>query len=104
MATLPAGVQAEAPSAGHRTLDPRTSLDHVHLAVRDLDREIAFYTEILGLKVHRRADGAEGRFAALGAGRDDLLRLTERPDAVRAERAAGMYHLCFLVRERVELA
>jgi catechol 2,3-dioxygenase len=104
MATIPAGVQAEARPADHRTLDPRTSLDHVHLTVRDLDREIAFYTDVLGLKIHRRADGAEGRFAALGAGQGDLLRLTERPDAMRAERAAGMYHLCLLVRERVELA
>jgi catechol 2,3-dioxygenase len=72
----------------------------VHLTVNDLEREIAFYTDILGLKVHRREPG----FAALGAGRHDLLRLTEQPTAARAEGAAGLYHFCLLAQERVDFA
>jgi catechol 2,3-dioxygenase len=54
--------------------------------------------------VHRREDRQGGRFVALGAGTHDLLRLTERPDAPRAARTAGMYHMSFVVRERVDLA
>lgn len=82
------------------TIDPRTVLDHVHLTVNDLEREVAFYRDVLGLKVHRREDG----FAALGAGRQDLLRLTERRGAPRAAGTSGLYHFCLLVTERVELA
>lgn len=86
-------------AAGGR-LDPRTTLDHVHLTVHDLEREVAFYREVLGLQVHRREAG----YAALGAGRHDLLRLTERRDAPRVSDAAGLYHFCLLVADRVELA
>jgi catechol 2,3-dioxygenase len=81
-------------------IDPRTKLDHVHLTVRDLEQELRFYTEIIGLKVHRR----EGRFAALGAGAHDLLRLTQDEVAPSGERTAGMYHFSLLVKERADLA
>ncbi|HEX2034659.1 MAG TPA: VOC family protein [Chloroflexota bacterium] len=81
-------------------LDPRTVLDHVHLTVHDLEPELAFYQDVLGMRVHRREPG----FAALGAGRHDLLRLTERPDAPRQPRASGLYHFALLVPERVDLA
>jgi catechol 2,3-dioxygenase len=90
----------QAPAAVPRhTLDPRTSLDHVHLTVRNLEREVAFYRDVLGLQVHDRTDGE----AALGAGQV-LLRLTERPDAPRPAGVAGLYHFCILVPERVDLA
>ncbi|MGH2354817.1 MAG: VOC family protein [Chloroflexota bacterium] len=116
--------QPTASEAPHTILDPRTTLDHVHLTVRDLETEVAFYRDILGLQVHRRDDG----FASLGAGRPapsagsgqasaahsgqalsvakgrDLLRLSERRDAPRVPRASGLYHFCFLVQQRVELA
>jgi catechol 2,3-dioxygenase len=103
LASHPSSPLAASP-AGQAVIDPRTTLDHVHLTVHNLDRVLPFYTDVLGLKVHRREDRPEGRFAALGAGRHDLLRLSERPDAPRPERTAGMYHLCLLVEARVELA
>lgn len=81
-------------------IDPRTALDHVHLTVRDLDEELRFYTNVIGLKVHRR----DGSFAALGAGAHDLLRLTENKGAPIGERTAGMYHFSLLVKERADLA
>jgi catechol 2,3-dioxygenase len=98
--TTNAAARQAAPGGADAVLDPRTTLDHVHLTVHSLERVLPFYTGVLGFQVHRR----EGATAALGAGRHDLLRLTERPDAPRAERAAGMYHMAFLVPERVDLA
>src|SRR5688572_25214653 len=82
-------------------IDPRTHLDHLHLTVRDLDKVLPFYTDIVGLKVHRR----DGPFAALGVGAHDpstgsgrsLVRLTEDPAAQSGERTAGMYHFSLLV-------
>ncbi len=51
-----------------------TSLGAVYLTVSNLDRSLKWYQDILGFKVHQR----EGDSARLGAGRDDLLVLTER--------------------------
>ena len=93
-----------APIAPPASIDPRTVLDHVHLIVRSLDAVLPFYTDVLRFKVHRREDRPEGGFAALGAGAHDLLRLTEQADAPRPERTASMYHMSFLVKERVDLA
>jgi len=100
--TTPAA-QAATHDPAH-VIDPRTTLDHVHLIVNDLDRVLPFYTDILRFKLHRRDDTPVAHFAALGAGRHDLLRLTEKPDAPRPERTASMYHMAFLVKERVDLA
>src|SRR6476661_4545737 len=104
MATQISNAAAPAQSAAPAVIDPRTVLDHVHLVVNSLDRVLPFYTDIVGFQVHRREDRPDGRFAALGADRHDLLRLTERPDAPRPERTASMYHMSFLVKERVDLA
>src|SRR5687767_2920455 len=105
---MTANVHGTAAATGSGVIDPRTTLDHVHLIVRSLDRVLPFYTDVLGFQVHRRedarADSPAERFVALGAGRNDLLRLTEVPDAPRAERSASMYHMAFKVEERIGLA
>ena len=85
-------------------IDPRTVLDHVQLSVKDLDRVLPFYTDVLRFKLHRSEDTPQGRTAHLGAGRHDLLRLSERPEAPRPEGTASMYHMAFLVKQRVDLA
>jgi catechol 2,3-dioxygenase len=72
----------------------------VHLTVSDLERSLAFYTDALGLRLHRRDDGA----AALGAGEEDVLVLTEARDARPAGRHAGLYHVALLYPSRAELA
>ena len=33
------------------TLDPKTTIGHVHLKVADLERSVKFYTEVLGFEV-----------------------------------------------------
>lgn len=76
-------------------------LGSVHLTVTDLGRSTAFYQNALGLQVHRRADAAS---AALGAGLEDLVVLTEERDAEQAGGHAGLYHLALLHPSRLELA
>ena len=95
MATL-----SQTSTSATTTIHPATHPGHVHLTVADLEREIAFYRDILGFKLHRRQGGE----AALGAGREDLLRLTEAPGARRSPGTTGLYHTAFLVPTRLELA
>jgi catechol 2,3-dioxygenase len=75
-------------------------LGPVHLTVTDLDRSIRFYEAAIGLQTARR----EGAEAALGAGGEDLLVLTEEPGARPAGRHAGLYHFALLYPSRLELA
>jgi catechol 2,3-dioxygenase len=75
-------------------------LGAVHLRVTDLDRSVAFYQHAIGLREHRR----EGDTAVLGAGGQELIVLTERPQARRAGRHAGLYHFALLFDSREELA
>jgi catechol 2,3-dioxygenase len=82
------------------TLPATLRLGPVHLTVTDLDRSVDFYGRSIGLRPHSRGDGE----AALGAGGEDLLVLTERRDARRAGRHAGLYHFALLNPSRLELA
>jgi catechol 2,3-dioxygenase len=73
-----------------------THLGRVHLDVADLDRQLEFYTEVIGLHLLGRS-GSEAR---LGAGGRELLRLTLKPGARRYEGHAGLYHFCLAVPDR----
>jgi catechol 2,3-dioxygenase len=81
-------------------LPPATRLGHVHLTVADLERQLAFYQNILGLTLHWR----EGTTAGLGAGKEDLLRLTEVHGARRVPGTTGLYHFALEFPSRRELA
>jgi len=81
-------------------IHPATRLGHVHYTVASLDRQIKFYQERLGFKLHWRKDQSAG----LGGGEEDLLRLTELPGARRVQGTTGLYHTAFLVPTRWELA
>lgn len=81
-------------------LHSQTRLGHVHLNVHNLDRQIAFYTQVLGFVVHRR----EGNEAALGTATEVLLRLTEDTAARRFQHTTGMYHFAVLYPGLKELA
>jgi catechol 2,3-dioxygenase len=91
---------AQPATAETTTIHPATRLGYVHYTVADLDRQIGFYQTILGFKLHWR----EGDSAGLGAGGDDLLRLTQQPGARYVRGTTGLYHTAFLVPTRWELA
>ncbi|MGH2619599.1 MAG: VOC family protein, partial [Anaerolineales bacterium] len=81
-------------------IHPATRIGHVHLTVADLDRQIVFYQQVIGFQLHWR----EGERAGLGAGRTDLLRLTEDRRARRVRGTTGLYHFAILLPSRRELA
>lgn len=81
-------------------IHPATRPGHVHLTAGDLDRQIVFYQNVMGFKLHWR----EGASAGLGAGAEDLLRLTELRGARRVRGRSGLYHFAVLFPNRRELA
>jgi catechol-2,3-dioxygenase len=72
-----------------------TQLGHVALRVRDVERAARFYSEVLGLKVHR----VDSQRAFLGIRPDashELALFAIDPDAPGPdERRVGMYHMAW---------
>jgi catechol 2,3-dioxygenase len=77
-------------------------LGPVHLTVTDLDRSVGFYERAIGLQ--EGSDPSPRGEVALGAGGEDLVVLSEQPDARPAGRHAGLYHFALLHPSRTELA
>ena len=77
-----------------------THMGPVHLTVGDLRRSLDFYRSTIGLDV---LDDEDGR-ASLGAGREELLVLHERPGAQPAPGHTGLYHFALLLPDRPSLA
>jgi catechol 2,3-dioxygenase len=75
-------------------------LGAAHLKVSELDRSIAFYTDVLGLQLARREDAEAG----LSAGLDELIVLHETPGARSVSRHSGLYHVALLYPSQLELA
>jgi catechol 2,3-dioxygenase len=80
-------------------IDPGTRCGRVALRVANLENQIKFYEQLIGLRVHWR----DGQRAGLGAGGPDLLHLTTLPGGKRYRRATGMYHFAILFPNRKEL-
>jgi catechol 2,3-dioxygenase len=93
-------MNATNPTTSTHLLPDALTLGHVHIAVADLERSLSYYQNALGFQVHRR----EGATAYLGAGKADLLVITEQPQAQPLQRWTGLYHLAILVPSRIELA
>jgi catechol 2,3-dioxygenase len=87
-------------SPDHKPIHPETHIGHVHLNVADLDRQISFYQQMIGLQLHWQEDDS----AALGVGGADLLLLTQVLNARRYRGVTGIYHFAILLPERRELA
>jgi len=91
------------PAPNYR-LPAATHLGKVSLQVADLDRSLAFYERVLGLRVVERS----GNRAVLGALGSDtaIVELVERPGARVVPRRGllGLYHFAILLPERQALA
>ena len=72
----------------------------VYLRVADLDRQIAFYRDIIGLQVLRQED----QTATLGTEGVDLLALIHTPEGIRTRSTTGLYHFALLLPSRADLA
>jgi lactoylglutathione lyase len=75
---------------------------HTMLRVGDLDRSIAFYTDILGMQLLRRQDYPEGRFtlAFVGYGSEEkeaVLELTHNWDTHSYELGNAYGHIALAV-------
>jgi|GEM_PF-3238580 len=75
------------------SIHPDTKIGTVALTISNLDRELAFYQDVLGFQVHRRA----GDTAYLGAGGPNLLVLTQHPGAELVPGTTGLHHFAILL-------
>ena len=79
---------------------------HTMLRVGDLERSIAFYTEVLGMQLLRRQDYPEGRFtlAFVGYGEEDaqtVIELTHNWDTSAYDLGNGFGHIAVEVTDAV---
>jgi lactoylglutathione lyase len=76
---------------------------HTMIRVSDLDKSIKFYTEVLGLKLHRKTDYPDGKFtlAFLGYGGDTepFLELTYNWDTDKYDLGNAYGHMAFGVED-----
>jgi catechol 2,3-dioxygenase len=81
-------------------IHPETTPAFVHLKVANLENQLVFYQQVLGLRLH----WSQGKSAGLGAGGKDLVRLTEISNGRRYHRVTGIYHFAVLFPNQRELA
>lgn len=82
-------------------IHPAADVGTVTLKVADLQRSLAFYTGVIGLKVLEQT----GQSARLGAGNRPILNLEAIPGArVQPANTTGLYHAAILLPDRHALA
>lgn len=75
-------------------IHPKTRIGHVAFKVKDLERQIAFYENVVGLEVIKQ-EGNKAYLAGKG-GKNTLLVLEQLEDAALQEpRTTGIYHVAF---------
>jgi len=77
---------------------------HTMLRVGDLERSLAFYTEVLGMRLLRRKDYPDGRFTLAFVGYGDesdtaVLELTHNWDTSSYEIGTGYGHIALGVED-----
>lgn len=77
---------------------------HTMLRVGDLDRSLAFYTEVLGMKLLRRHDYPEGKFTLAFVGYGDeqsstVIELTYNWGVDKYDLGAGFGHIAIEVQD-----
>ena len=80
---------------------------HTMLRVGDLEKSIAFYTDVLGMKVLRRKDYPEGKFTLAFVGYQDevqgeVLELTHNWDIKKYDLGTGYGHIAIEVENAYE--
>ena len=77
---------------------------HTMLRVGDLDKSLAFYTGVLGMRLLRRNDYPEGKFTLAFVGFEDekdgaVIELTHNWDVDRYEIGTGYGHIALAVAD-----
>lgn len=95
--------------APHDAIAAGTGMDAVTLLVGDLDRQLRFYRDAVGLDVlpdpGERFGEARPDVVTLGRGTTPLVVLRHTPDLPPAQRgAAGLFHTALLFDDRASLA
>ncbi|MDQ2147806.1 lactoylglutathione lyase [Alcaligenaceae bacterium C4P045] len=75
---------------------------HTMLRVGDLDKSIAFYTDVLGMRVLRRSDYPEGKFTLAFVGYEEestgaVIELTHNWDTDKYDLGSGYGHIALEV-------
>ncbi len=81
-------------------IHPDTLPGYVHLKVNNLDNQVMFYQQVIGLQLNWR----KGNSAGLGIEGRDLVRLTQIAKGRRYRGVTGIYHFAILFPNRRELA
>ena len=100
---------SESMSHGREAVAPPPALSnmrllHTMLRVSDLDRSIAFYTGMLGMRLFRKETYPDGRFTLAFVGYDDeatasVIELTWNWDQDRYEQGTGYGHIALAVHD-----
>ena len=81
-----------------------TQLSHVALRVRDVDRAVQFYTEVVGLKLRHRRDGGPAFLGNREEASHELALFPLRDEAPGPEQTrVGMYHMAWEMASFAEL-
>ena len=86
-----------------------TGINHIAVTVTDLERSVAWYSEVLGLQQLMEVDHPSGDGHAVIVGKPDfsmgvgLHVHTTNEGEVFAERRTGLDHIGFMVKDRDEL-
>jgi catechol 2,3-dioxygenase len=89
----------------HRPIAAGASVGHVHLKVADLERAVAFYTEVLGFEVTERY-GRQAAFLSAGGYHHHIGLNTWESQGGQPPPlgATGLYHAAILYPTRADLA
>lgn len=88
------------------SIHPQTLLGEVSLSVTNLERQVAFYRDFLGLSLLRQ-DDSQAELGAPATGQvapRTLVHLKQEPSFRRYRGVTGMYHFALLFPNRRELA